>query len=77
MLLGVSPRQIRRLRVRFRQQGFEAVIHGNTGSSPANRTNRTTLGGDSSPPSWLGELVEAVGLDFGRHRRGQGASGPP
>ena len=43
MLLGVSPRQVRRLRARFRQQRFEAVIHGNTGRDPANRTDPATL----------------------------------
>lgn len=43
MLLGVSPRQVRRLRVRFRQDGFEAVIHGNAGRSPANRTDPALL----------------------------------
>ena len=39
MLLGVSPRQIRRLRARFRLEGFEAVLHGNAGRTPANRTD--------------------------------------
>ncbi len=43
MLLGVSPRQIRRLRVRFRQEGFEAVLHGNAGRNPANRTDPALL----------------------------------
>jgi len=38
-LLGVTPRQVRRLRARFRQEGFGAVIHGNVGRSPANRTD--------------------------------------
>jgi len=38
-LLGVTPRQVRRLRARFRQHGFAAVIHGNVGRSPANRTD--------------------------------------
>ncbi len=38
-LLGVSPRHLRRLRARFRQGGFQAVIHGNQGRSPANRTD--------------------------------------
>ncbi len=37
-VLGVSPRQVRRLRARFRQQGMAAVIHGNRGRSPANRS---------------------------------------
>jgi len=43
MLLGVSSRQIRRLRARFRQEGFEAVIHGNAGRIPANRTDPASL----------------------------------
>jgi hypothetical protein len=43
MLLGVSARQIRRLRARFRQEGFEAVIHGNAGRSPINRTDPALL----------------------------------
>ena len=38
-MLGVSSRQIRRLRVRFREDGFGAVIHGNSGHIPANRTD--------------------------------------
>lgn len=42
-LLGVSSRQLRRLRDRFRQEGFEAVIHGNAGRAPANRTDPTLL----------------------------------
>ena len=37
-LLGVSSRQVRRRRTRFGQEGFAAVIHGNCGRSPANRT---------------------------------------
>ena len=35
----MSARQVRRLRARFRQEGLAAVIHGNTGRSPANRTD--------------------------------------
>src|SRR3989304_5797019 len=38
-LLGVSPRQVRRLRARLRQEGFGAVIHGNVGRAAANRTD--------------------------------------
>src|SRR5512141_2985313 len=38
-LLGVSVRQVRRLRVRFRQEGMAGVIHGNRGRAPANRTD--------------------------------------
>jgi transposase len=37
-MLGVGARQVRRLRVRFRQEGLAAVIHGNSGRAPANRT---------------------------------------
>lgn len=37
-LLGVSTRQVRRLRARFRQEGMAAVVHDNCGRSPANRT---------------------------------------
>lgn len=37
-LLGVGARQVRRLRARFRQAGMAAVIHGNRGRAPANRT---------------------------------------
>ena len=37
-LLGVGARQVRRRLARFRQEGFAAVIHGNCGRSPANRT---------------------------------------
>src|SRR5512133_457370 len=38
-LLGVSTRQVRRLRARFRQEGMAAVVHGNRGRAPANRTD--------------------------------------
>jgi hypothetical protein len=38
-LLGVSARQLRRVRGRFRQEGFAAAVHGNTGRTPANRTD--------------------------------------
>jgi transposase len=37
-LLGVSTRQVRRLRTRFQQDGMAAVVHGNTGRTPANST---------------------------------------
>jgi hypothetical protein len=37
-LLGVSTRQVRRLRGRFRQDGMAAVVHGNCGREPVNRT---------------------------------------
>jgi len=42
-LLGVSSRQVRRLRARFRKDGFEGVLHGNAGRSPANRTDPALL----------------------------------
>jgi transposase len=40
-LLGVSTRQVRRLRVRFHQDGMAAVVHGNCGRTPVNRTEPT------------------------------------
>lgn len=39
-LLGVSERQVRRLRESYRQDGLAAVIHGNQGRAPANRTDQ-------------------------------------
>jgi transposase len=38
-LLGVGARQVCRLRARFRQEGMAAVIHGNSGRTPCNRTD--------------------------------------
>jgi transposase len=38
-LLGVSARQVRRLRKRFGQEGMAAVVHGNRGRPPVNRTD--------------------------------------
>ena len=38
-LLGVGARQVRRLRERYRQAGLAAVVHGNRGRAPANRTD--------------------------------------
>ena len=38
-LLGVSVRQVRRQRVRLRRDGMAAVIHGNCGRRPVNRTD--------------------------------------
>jgi transposase len=37
-LLGVSTRQVRRLRTRFRREGMAVVVHGNGGRPPVNRT---------------------------------------
>ncbi len=42
-LLGISSRQVRRLRARFREQGMAAVVHGNRDRAPTNRTDSTTL----------------------------------
>ena len=36
-LLGVSERQVRRLRARFRLEGLASSIHGNSGRTPSNR----------------------------------------
>ncbi|HLE81285.1 MAG TPA: ISNCY family transposase, partial [Dehalococcoidia bacterium] len=43
-LLGVSPRQVRRLRARFHREGFGAVLHGNVGRVPANHTDPALVG---------------------------------
>ncbi len=42
-LLGVSVRQVRRLRARFRKEGMAAVVHGNHGRQPANRTDAAVV----------------------------------
>jgi transposase len=42
-LLGRSPRQVLRLRARFRVDGVASVVHGNQGRSPANRTDPDTV----------------------------------
>ena len=42
-LLGVSVRQVRRRRERFREAGMAAVLHGNSGRAPANRTDPALL----------------------------------
>jgi hypothetical protein len=42
-LLGVGVRQVRRRRARFRQDGMAAVIHGNCGRSPVNRTDAAVV----------------------------------
>ena len=38
-LLGISARQLRRVRVRFRKEGFGGVLHGNAGRCAVNRTD--------------------------------------
>jgi len=56
-MLGVSSRQVRRLRVRFREKGFGAVIHGNSGHIPANRTD----------PALVDRIVALAGPDGKYH----------
>jgi transposase len=43
MLLGISERQVRRQRVRYRERGMASVVHGNGGRTPANRTDEEVL----------------------------------
>jgi transposase len=40
--LGISARQLRRKRARFRAQGMVAVVHGNQGRRPVNRMDAAT-----------------------------------
>lgn len=42
-LLGLSTRQVRRLRSRFTSEGVESVVHANTGRTPINRTDPQTV----------------------------------
>ncbi|HEV7890329.1 MAG TPA: ISNCY family transposase [Pyrinomonadaceae bacterium] len=42
-LLGVTPRQVQRLRRRFAAQGLPSVLHANTGRAPANRTDPAVI----------------------------------
>ena len=42
-LLGVGPRQVRRLRERFAREGMGAVVHRNRGKAPINRTEPKTV----------------------------------
>ena len=42
-LLGVTPRQARRLKTSFREAGMASVIHANQGRPPANRTDPATV----------------------------------
>ncbi len=37
-LLGLTTRQVRRLRRRFTSEGVASLLHGNTGRRPTNRT---------------------------------------
>jgi transposase len=42
-LLGVTLRQVQRLRQRFAARGLPTVVHGHTGRAPANRTDPATV----------------------------------
>ena len=42
-LLGVSRRQVSRLRARFADRGMEVVVHGNQGRTPINRTDPSVV----------------------------------
>lgn len=42
-LLGVGARHVRRLHERFRHEGFEVAIHGNSGQPPVNRTDPSVV----------------------------------
>jgi transposase len=37
-LLGISPRQMKRLRRKMKERGVEGLLHGNRGKSPCNKT---------------------------------------
>jgi transposase len=56
-LLGVSPRQVRRLRQRFAREGMGAVVHHSRGRAPANRTDPGTV-----------ERIRALVSDGGKYR---------
>lgn len=56
-LLGVSERQVRRMRDAYMQYGIPGVVHGNTGRSPINRT----------PASVVEEVLRLCGLDGPYH----------
>ena len=42
-LLGLTARQVRRLRSRYLTEGVCALVHGNTGRAPVNRTEQATV----------------------------------
>jgi transposase len=42
-LMGLSKRQTRRLKARFKKEQFQAVVHGNQGRSPLNRTKEDVI----------------------------------
>ena len=56
-LLGVSDRQARRLRSRYRSEGLSSVVHGNTGRVPANKT----------PPEVREQLAKLAGSQGAYH----------
>jgi transposase-like protein len=37
-LLGISPRQMKRLRRKMKERGVEGLLHGNRGKAPWNKT---------------------------------------
>jgi hypothetical protein len=57
LLLGVSPRHVRRLHARFRAEGMHTVIHGNQDRSPANRTD----------PAVVQRILDLAGPDGAYH----------
>jgi len=42
-LLGISPRQMKRLRRKLKQRGVEGLLHGNRGKAPWNKTVSETI----------------------------------
>lgn len=42
-LLGLTTRQVRRLRTRYLAEGVSSLVHGNTGRAPTNRTDPATV----------------------------------
>lgn len=43
VLLGVSRRQVDRILASYRAKGLESVVHGNTGKTPANKTEENVV----------------------------------
>jgi transposase len=56
-LLGVSERQVRRQRIRYRSEGLGSLVHANTGRAPANKT----------PYAVRAKLAELAGKDGRYH----------
>src|SRR5258708_22127197 len=71
-ILGLSPRQVRRLLDRYRAEGAAAFVHGNRGRRPANRVDAviraqivelaTTTYGGFNPVHLAETLAEEEGL---------------